>query len=141
MTGRSTYPSNSEDGNCIVFQSTSPQLVPGNSTTTEQTLLWKRVEDSITVLSRHSDGSLAEQNSGPSYAYAVSGTCEQVILQTYTPFDPSDTNGKVDVYLYDQQVNSGNLQWISVGPNGEQAIADVCYRSSIDNSGNLIQLE
>lgn len=126
-------PSISADGTRVVFSSSADNLVPGDTNRTFDIFLRDRVHN---VTQRISLAPGGRQANGPSTAPVITpdGRCI-VYLSAASNLAPGDSNGKVDVFVYDRYAKT--TRRVSVGAPGVQANAD-CRAVRISDDGNLV---
>ncbi len=123
-------PSISADGQRVVFDSSAPNLVPGDGNGTTDVFLFDAALGSLQAVSRNPGGTTA---SGSSYAARISADGERVVfVSTADDVDPRDSNGVGDVYL--ARLDFGSLELVSLTPTG-QAGNGVSRSPSISSDG------
>ena len=108
-----------EDGELIAFASPAPNLVPDDANAAEDVFIFDRTDGSVDRASETDDGLgpdagvLGFDFSPDGEAVAFASAADNLV--------EGDTNAAADIFLKD--VSTGDLERVSVGPNGEQADA------------------
>jgi Tol biopolymer transport system component len=110
----------SADGRYVAFQSQASNLVPGDTNGQPDAFLRDRVAGTTRRVSIANDGT--QPNSG-SIPTAISADGRYVVFHGFSSnLVPNDTNGRVDVFVYDRVASS--LQRVSVAADGAQGNDD-----------------
>jgi Tol biopolymer transport system component len=126
-------PSISADGRYVAFESDATNLVAGDTNGVTDTFLYDRQTDSIERVSVSAGGT---QGDDVSYLPAISADGKCVAFQSFaTTLVAGDTNGKLDIFVYDRQLDS--IERVSVVAGGTQASAD-SYDVSISADGRYV---
>lgn len=115
VSGHSSAAAVSKSGRHVAFESTSTQLVPGDSNNKRDIFLRDRKKRTTTRLSLASDGGQADQDC---VAPAISGNGRFVAFTTRAALVPEDTNGFEDVYVVDAKKHT--IVRASVASDGSQ---------------------
>ena len=113
--GVSSLPVVSGDGQWVAFVTAARSLVPEDTTNLKDILLWQRDSGSIQWVSRSEVG----ETQGNSDAPAIDFAGERVVFQSNVRLVEGDTNGLIDVYLFDR--TTAKLQVVSTTLSGEPA--------------------
>ena len=113
--GASSLPVVSGDGQWVAFVTAARSLVPEDATTLKDILLWQRESGSIQWVSRSEVG----ETQGNSDAPAIDFAGERVVFQSNVRLVEGDTNGLIDVYLFDR--TTAKLQVVSTTMSSEPA--------------------
>jgi Tol biopolymer transport system component len=104
--GNSVAPSISSDGRYVAFESSAPNLVPGDTNGYSDVFVHDRQTGQITRVSVASDGT---QGNGASSPSSISADGRYVAFASdASNLVPNDTNGAVDVFVYDSGVSTGS---------------------------------
>jgi Tol biopolymer transport system component len=133
MPAAASAPRISADGRWVTFSSISPNLVTGDTDLSADVFLRDLVTGTLTLLSVTSSG--AQVSSVVAMPTSISADGRFVAFDTYTAFDPADTNSKYDVYVRDTL--AGITFRASVGSSGQESAGD-CYSGSISADGQRI---
>ena len=132
-TGSSYRNEISGDGRFVVFQSSAPDLVPGDSNGVDDVFLHEIATGLTTVVTVAADGNVAA--AGGSFPQ-VSGDGRFVAFQsTSDDFGPTDTNGMLDVYVRDTV--AGTNERISLAWDEQEVLFDSSV-SSITEDGSRV---
>ncbi len=118
-------PTISDDGSTIAFDSSQPDLVPGDTNQVRDVFVWKRSSGKITRVSVSSSGAQAGSSTTvnwneDSYDAQISGDGKTVVFRSGADnLVAGDTNGISDIFLH-SLTNHRTIR-ISVGPQGQQA--------------------
>ncbi|MBN9691458.1 MAG: S8 family serine peptidase [Verrucomicrobia bacterium] len=113
--GSSTLPAISGDGQWVAFVTAARSLVPEDTTALKDIVLWQRESGALQWISRSEVGETSGNSDFPSLDF----TGQRVVFQSNVRLVDGDTNGVLDVYLFDQP--SGKLEVISRTQTGESA--------------------
>ncbi|MBK9925327.1 MAG: PD40 domain-containing protein [Anaerolineales bacterium] len=132
----SQNPSISADGRYITYESGATNLVSGDTNATYDVFVHDQQTGNTLRASTDSNGVPGNGFSGNSF---VSANGSYVIFESRaTNLVPNDTNGRVDIFVYD--VQSGSTSRVSVNSNGEQAVqypcSMSCYSFSLSSSAD-----
>lgn len=112
--GYSERPAMSLNGQYVVFQSDSDNLIPGGTSGEDLIFLKNRMTGAVVLASTAADGSEAEDSCGNP---TVTADGRYVCFNTGSDnLNPEDDNGDGDVYVKDLQ--TGAIEWISQAPDG-----------------------
>ena len=115
----SYVPSISNDGRFVAFESTSPNLVPGDTNAATDVFVRDRVAGTTARISVDETGA---QASGLSYLAMMSADGRYIAFNSSAPdLVPGDTNGVPDVFRKD--LLTGQIERISVGDGGQESAA------------------
>jgi Tol biopolymer transport system component len=139
--GSGFAPALSGDGRFVAFESTAPDLVPGDTNTASDIFVYDRWTATVERVSVPGPGRQAD---GPSYHPALSADGRFVAYDSRASnLVPGDTNGRADVFVYDRQTRT--TRWVSVSSSGREGNGDsldpalssdgrfVAFTSSADN--------
>ncbi|MBI5606907.1 MAG: FG-GAP repeat protein [Deltaproteobacteria bacterium] len=102
--GYSWSPAISANGRYVVFKSYAANLVPGDTNGQEDIFAYDRQTGKTTRVSVASDGT---QANGYSWSPAISANGRYVAFGSHaTNLVPGDTNGKMDVFIYDSGLST-----------------------------------
>ena len=109
----------SADGSSVAFYTWATNLVPGDTNNLWDLVLRKPAAGTTQRVSVASDGSQI-QSAYPylSLTNALSGDGRFVLINSYVPLEPADTNGFPDGYLYDSQ--DGSIRRVTLGAGNVQ---------------------
>jgi subtilisin family serine protease len=131
--GESDFPSMSADGRYIAYESWAFNLNQDETDGYWSILVYDRQEDALERVSVTNDGILGVGNSAGA---SISDDGRFVSFGSgVTNFDPNDTNGLWDIYLYDRLDNT--IDRVSVGAGGVQEDGH-SHLSSISTNGRFI---
>ena len=123
----------SADGRYITYRSSAEDLVVGDTNGTTDIFVYDQQTGTTTRVSNAPDGTEANDSSN---APSISADGRYI---TYDSFASNvvagDTNGKPDVFVYDQQ--TGTTTRVSNAPDGTQAIG-ASYSSAISGDGRYV---
>ncbi|MCH8954643.1 PD40 domain-containing protein, partial [candidate division KSB1 bacterium] len=123
---RNARPAISADGPVVVFQSTSPNIVSGDSSGTRHIYAYDRITKEMTRVSVNDSGKPGDKQS---FGASISGDGRYVaFISNATNLVEGDTNDKQDVFVRDRK-NDTTVR-ISVSNVGEQANED-CHEAVI----------
>lgn len=137
QNGGSYSPSISADGRYVVFGSTSFNLVSGDTNQAPDVFIWDRLSanNPITLISIPNAGGTAQ---GMSYDPSISADGRYVaFLSGADNLVSGDTNGLVDVFLWDRLTPSNPLILISIPNAGGQADG-MSFKPSISSDGQYV---
>ncbi len=118
VSGHSTKADVNRNGRLVVFQSSSSQLVPGDTNNKTDIFLRDRKKGTTVRLSLASDGSQADEDcEDPS----ISANGRIVAFTTAAALVPEDTNGYEDVYAV--HLKQGTIVRASVATDGTQGMS------------------
>lgn len=134
--GGSSNPKISVDGRYVVFESTSTNLVPGDTNATFDVFV-KDLQTGITT--RVSTDSNGNQSNGMSFTASISADGRYVTFESYASnLVSGDTNGKADIFVKDLQ--TGSTTRVSTNSSGTQATDDSSY-STISADGRYVAFQ
>ena len=114
-SGRSDYPSISDDGAIVAFRSRGNDLVSGQSdpggTTTDDVFVWNSATDAMTLVSRVA-GTTTTAPANASRVPRVSANGQKVVFETDATnliAGITDSNGVTDLYVFDRIANTMQL--------------------------------
>lgn len=113
--GVSSLPSISGDGHWVAFATVARSLVPGDTANFKDIVLWQRESGALQWVSRPEE----IENAGNSDFPSVDFGGQRVVFQSNGRLVAGDTNGVLDVYLFDR--TSGKLEVVSRTRTGEPA--------------------
>jgi Tol biopolymer transport system component len=123
----------SADGNVVAFQSTSTNLVAGDTNGLQDIFVHDRTTG---VTERVSVTALGVQADADCFAPSISSDGQFVVFETNaTNLVAGDVNGKSDIFYMDR--NTGILQRVSVDSSGAEANGD-SIQASISADGQLV---
>lgn len=126
-------PSISDDGTLVVFVSTATNFAGDDDNNALDVFLYDRLTTNLTLISRHSDTTLGDN---ASYDCKISGNGLFVVYRSLaTNLVDEDTNGFVDIFLYD--VQNATTSRVSVSTDDVQANGD-SLQPSISADGTVI---
>jgi hypothetical protein len=124
----------SDDGRFVVFTSSAPNLVPGDTNRAQDVFRRDNTTGRTIRVSLRDDGSQAPNGA---HASAISGNGDQVAISTEDPLEPADTNGLVDVYV--RTISAGTTERVSIKPDGSPLfvsnVGEGVRRVSLSNDG------
>ena len=130
---RNARPAISADGRVVVFQSTSPNIVSGDSSGARHIYAYDRITKKITRVSVNDSGKPGDKQS---FGASISSDGRYVaFISDATNLVEGDTNDKQDVFVRDRK--KGTTVRISVSNVGEQANAD-CHEVVITADGRVL---
>lgn len=128
-----SFPSISDSGSYVAFQSWSDNLVPEDSNSLPDIFLHNRNTGTTTRVSVASDGT---QGNGWSYYPSISGDSRYVAFESWSSnLVPGDTNNTSDVFVYDRI--SKTTTRVSVSNNAIQGNGG-SYKPSISKDGRYV---
>jgi len=114
---QSYSPSISGDGRYVAYHSFAGNLVPGDTNGSSDVFVYDTLQGTTKRVSVSSNGT---QGNSSSYIPSISGDGRYVAYTSYaTNLVPGDTNGTIDVFVYDTVLNT--TKRVSVSSNGTQA--------------------
>lgn len=126
-------PSVSADGRFVAFASEATGLVPGDRNRSEDVFVHDRTTRETIKVSVASDG---KPGNGNSFAPSISADGRFVAFASEaTNLVPRDTNGAIDVFVYDRETSRTSR--VSVASDGAQAAADV-FTPAISGDGRFV---
>lgn len=129
--GGSQEPAMTSDGSIVVYWSHSGAITPGvDAGGTPDVFAWTRASDSTEVVSVGTSGAKATPGAA-SYLPSISGDGRYVVFESQNAFDPTDTNGKFDIYLRDRTLGTTTL--VTRGYDGNQT-----DRDSLEGNGGPV---
>jgi Tol biopolymer transport system component len=132
-------PSMTPDGSLVAFYSWAGNLVSGDSNAVQDAFVYDPATQQVTRVSVGLGGSQANDRSGDSsgtFGPALSADGRWVAFHSAASnLVDNDTNGWVDVFLYDRQ--SATTQRISLGPEGAEANGDASH-PALSADGNWV---
>jgi Tol biopolymer transport system component len=132
----SNYPSISDDGRYIAFESAASNLVAGDTNGVTDIFVHDRQSNTITRVSLGVGG--AEANAASSSA-KISGDGRHVVyLSTATNLAAGITNGRQHVFVYDRVM--GTTACVSVSSSGTPA-SDNSFSPAISSNGRYVVFE
>ncbi len=132
--GASSYPSISDNGSRVAFQSLATNLVDGDTNGVSDIFV-RDLNSNTTV--RVSVSSSGEQANGPSYLPVISANGQFVVfISEATNLVEGDTNGVADVFIHD--LDSGVTERVNVSTDGDQANAATTERPSVSSDGLFV---
>jgi len=133
----SRFPSISDDGRYVAFESEASNLVPGDTNGGGDVFVHDRQTGATTRVSVSSTGEQANDSSG---AAAISGDGRYVAFYSYASnLVAGDTNGMVDIFVHDRQ--TGSTTRVSVDSSGTEANGnsdDNYFAVSISGDGRFV---
>jgi subtilisin family serine protease len=134
--GRSTNPKISADGRYVTFQSTSTDLVSGDTNNVTDIFIHDTMTGTTELVSQSTAGTLAN---GASFDHVISADGQHVAFESQaTNLVIGDTNGVMDVFVRDLTNNTTTR--VSIHSNGTQATM-LCVRPSISKDGRLVAFQ
>jgi Tol biopolymer transport system component len=131
--GISGLPTISDDGRFVAFSSEASNLIAGDVNNIADVF----VRDMQTgAFERVSVGSGADTDWG--YLGSISGNGRYVVFWTTAALDPSDTNGRYDIYVRDRSLRT--TERVSVSSSGALAKRD-SYEPAISQDGRFVTFE
>ncbi len=144
VMGSSYSPVISTDGRYVVFLSSSPQLVPGDTNFANDVFVHDLQTGETTRVSVASDGTQGNGNSGTEtyaedYMPAISPDGRFVAFTSLANnLVPFDNNNSKDVFVHDRQ--TGQTTRISIASDGAEA-NNGSIRPSISNDGHYVSFD
>lgn len=137
----SHYPSMSPDGRYVAFQSLA-SLVPGDTNNARDIFVWDRLAPAGSQITRVSVTTSGGEGAGSSYYPVISSDGRFVAFEsTAANLVSGDTNGHMDVFLWDRFGGAGNqVTRVSVGQTGVQANG-ISYSATMSGDGRLVGFE
>ncbi|HVQ44301.1 MAG TPA: hypothetical protein VMT30_05040 [Candidatus Saccharimonadia bacterium] len=129
----STQPVISTDGNFIVYESTAPNLVPGDNNHKVDVFLYNRAKGTTTLVSKSTKGALGTDNS---FAADISGDGQYVVYASYAPNLVRADTTNIDVFLY--YTNFGATRLISRASHNGVPSDNHSLDPSISQNGKAI---
>ncbi len=130
--GASMNPSMSADGSLVAFESTAPDLVPGDTNQASDIFVWHRDTRAIERVSVASDGTQA--NGDSQYAWLSSDGKIVAFSSRATNLDPANTSTQGSIYLHDLETGSTRVIVDLPSPQG-------ALEPEIDDAGNRLIYE
>lgn len=128
-----TRPMISADGRVVVFQSTSNNMVPGDSSGTRHIYAYDQLTKKLTRVSVNNSGTPGNK---PSFSASISSDGRYVAFTSRaTNLVDGDTNDKQDIFVRDRK--DGTTVRISISNFGEQADQD-CHEAVISADGRIL---
>lgn len=119
--GESDFASISADGRYVAFDSTAPNLVPGDTNGVGDVFVFDRADSSVRRISDAPDGAPGDAGSGLA---AISADGSRIaFVSKAANLVPGDTNGYADAFVAD--VDIGQVRRIGLDAGGAQAQGDV----------------
>ena len=132
--GESGYPAISADGRFVAFQSSSSNLVAGDTNGQTNVFVVDRSTGATELVSK---GLLDAPANNASAFPAISADGRFVAYWSEASnLVPEDTNGYPDIFLFDRQ--SGTTIRVDVGPGGEQTFDVVSFPPSVSADGRFV---
>ncbi|MBI3817292.1 MAG: hypothetical protein HY286_01270 [Planctomycetes bacterium] len=126
-------PSISDDATVVAFASAASNLVAGDDNNTLDVFVYDSNAGTMELVSRHTDGTLGN---GASYDCKISGDGRFVVYRSLaTNLIDIDTNGTIDIFMYDRQNQTTTC--VSVSSLGTIANGD-CIQPSISTDGTFV---
>jgi len=127
----------SADGRTVVFQSRATNLVPVDTNGVEDVFLRNRRTGQTR---RISVGPMGVEADDSSYAPSISANGRFVVFQSRaTNLVPGDTNGFVDIFVFDRL--TGQVERVSVSSGGGIQGNDDSYTPSISANGRFVAFD
>ncbi len=126
-------PSISADGRYVAFESYADNLVPGDTNGSWDIFVYDRQAGTTQRVSVASDGT---EGNDRSFSPSISGNGRYVAFESSaTSLVAGDTNGKIDIFVYDRQ--AGTTERVSVASDGNE-YSDHSIQPSISGNGRWI---
>jgi hypothetical protein len=121
---RSLYPSISDDGHYVVYQSTAPDLVPNDLNNVEDVFLWDRTTNTNTLMSRSSTSPVSASANAKSFGAHISGNGNTVSFTCNASdvLSGQAASGNGDIFLFDR--TNSTLHLVSHTPESTTAGGD-----------------
>jgi Tol biopolymer transport system component len=124
----------SGDGRIVAFASTSSNLVPGDANGKRDVFVHDLWTDATELVSVASDGTQADD---VSMVCDLSADGRYVVIKTWAKsLDPTDQDGKGDIYVRDRQL--GTTEWISKPLTPVPSVYDAHSVASISDDGRYV---
>jgi Tol biopolymer transport system component len=139
-SGESSSPAISADGRFVAFESTSPELVPGDTNKVKDVFVHDRQTGATERVSVSSSGGQSNDTCGAaSCSLSISTDGRYVAFQSIaTNLVPGDSNNRSDIFVHDRQ--NGETARVSVSSNGVQG-NDVSVSPSISANGRYVAFD
>ncbi|MFN5855906.1 MAG: DUF4347 domain-containing protein, partial [Pseudanabaenaceae cyanobacterium] len=134
--GSGINPSISSDGRYVAFSSNATNLVTGDTNAVPDIFVHDRQTNTTQLVSVATNGTQA--NNASSTPSISSDGRYVVFASDTTNLVAGDTNGLLDIFVYDRQTNT--TQRVSVDSSGNQA-NNYSYTSSISSDGRYVAFE
>jgi Tol biopolymer transport system component len=132
----SFYPAISRTGRFVVFESGSPDLVPGDTNNVTDVFVRDMKERTTTRVSVRSNG--RQGNGGSGYASISASGRYVVFFSEATNLAKGDDNGTSDVFVHDRKTGATSI--VSVNSRGRPGNDDSAY-GSISNDGRFVAFQ
>jgi Tol biopolymer transport system component len=113
-TGASDLPDLTADGTRVVFQSSAPDLVEGDTTAASDVVLHRLDTGTSSIVSLDGDGKQVPGATGP----RISADGRVVSFGTSAALLPDDTNGAADGHV--RELATGVVERVTIGSDGRQ---------------------
>lgn len=138
--GDSAAPMLDRDGRMVVFVSSAPDLVPGDTNGVQDVFVHDRTTGVTRRVSVASNGAQANDASSTFARPAISGNGRFVAFATAASnLVPNDTNGVGDVVVYDLQ--TGVMELVSVSSSGTPANGGSVGEVSLSADGRFVAFD
>ncbi|QQR82137.1 PD40 domain-containing protein [Candidatus Campbellbacteria bacterium] len=118
-TGASEYPTISDDGRYVAFNSSATNLVTGDTNGFADRFVYDRTLETIELISRASDTPSGSEGDARSIMSVVSSDGRYVAFESdATNLVADDTNGVTDVFVYDRTLDT--IERVSVDDEGAE---------------------
>ncbi len=133
----SSNPSISSDGRFVAFESAATNLVPGDTNGSLDVFVYDRQTDTIERVSVDSSVP-GVQGDNNSYTSSISSDGRFVAFESdATNLVPGDTNGRIDIFVYDRQTDVIERVSVDSSVPGVQG-NDYSSNSSISSDGRFV---
>ncbi|MEM7335685.1 MAG: cadherin-like domain-containing protein [Chloroflexota bacterium] len=140
--GHSTFPSLSQDGRYVAFQSAATNLVDDDLNGVTDIFVHDREMDLTVRVSVNNEG---DEANGSSFSPEISGNGRYITFYSEaTNLAPNDTNSSLDVFVYDIVLKE--ISRVSIASNGTQGnnqtgSANGAFAPSISDDGDYITFD
>jgi Tol biopolymer transport system component len=121
-TGDSADASISNDGRYVAYDSTAPDLVPGDTNDHGDVFLWDRATNRTSRISigPAKNGSTGQGNAGSGLPSISADGMRVAFVSAASNLTPADTNGRNDIYLRD--IRTGTTTLVGLGSDGRPGV-------------------
>jgi Tol biopolymer transport system component len=140
-TGTSTYPVISADGSAVVFTSTAPNLVTGDTNDQPDVFVRDLNSDTTTRVSVTSAGAEGSDVTGNAYGAlspSISADGHLVAFDTVYALVASDGNSAIDTYVHDRQTGTTTAASLDANDDIVDAFLAGSFSSAISGNGRFV---